>query len=125
MDARFREALEKYADEQDLPLTMAQVRGLARTAVSAAAGGTAEVEFQDVPVALTPQQLEMLRALAGGEDSPATARRLCRSVYTIKTHKRALYKRLGARSSSHAVTIGVGLGLIKPTPVRQLLGRSS
>ena len=108
-------ALTAHAQKARLPLTVVQVQGLAAVVSRAVHGSTVSVPNRS-PVDLTQQQFQMLRALAAGETTPETAWRLGLSEHTVKTHKAALYGRLGARTSAHAVSIAVALDLITMTP---------
>lgn len=61
---------------------------------------------------LTPRLVDVLQALAAGETLGETAARLRLSEDTVKTHRRRLYARLGARTGAHAVAIASGRGLL-------------
>jgi DNA-binding NarL/FixJ family response regulator len=63
---------------------------------------------------LHPRLTETLHALAAGESMPETAARLGLSVNTVKTRRKHLYRRLGARSAGEAVAIGYRMRLIPP-----------
>lgn len=99
-------AAEKY----DLPLTIRQAGTLANHLAVHANRALAD----DQSVQLTDVQFAALVGLASGEDARATGRRIGRSEYTIKTHRRTLYAALGARTGAQAVAIAIGLGLITP-----------
>jgi DNA-binding NarL/FixJ family response regulator len=116
-------ALMAYADTHELPLTTTQVAGLARTAGRALLSADATVTER--VVALPPQQLAALRALANGETLARTSRRLGISQNTIKSHRVAMYRRLGVTSSHRAVAVGIGLGLITLTPKKFRAGRAT
>lgn len=102
-----REHILTAAEKYDLPLTVKQAGRLAsHLAVPANRGiGLHKVQLTDVEFAA-------LVGLASGEDAPTTARRICRSENTVKTHRRTLYRKLGARTGPQAVAIAIGLGLI-------------
>ncbi len=55
------------------------------------------------PARLTPSELDVLRGAAGGETAHETARRLRKSIETVKSQRRTALKRLGARSIAQAV----------------------
>lgn len=60
---------------------------------------------------LPPRLFDVLQGLAVGESIGETAQRLCISEDTVKTHRRRLYARLGAKSGPHAVAIAGRAGL--------------
>lgn len=64
------------------------------------------------PLRITPQMGVILVGLARGESTKDTGDRLFLSAATIKTHRRRLYKVLGARNAAHAVSIGFRTGLL-------------
>jgi DNA-binding CsgD family transcriptional regulator len=61
---------------------------------------------------LTPMMFEVLLGVAEGESCEDTARRLYLSENTVKSHRRRIYKRLGATNAAHAVDIGYRAGLL-------------
>jgi DNA-binding NarL/FixJ family response regulator len=61
---------------------------------------------------LPPRLFDVLQGLAAGENLCETAKRLCISEDTVKTHRRRLYLRLGAKSGAHAVAIAGRAGLL-------------
>lgn len=98
------------ADALHLPLTLRQVDQLAnRIAASAARGTTPTLH-------ITQQQHAILVGLACGEEVEETGRRLALSTDTVKSHRRRLYKALGARNGPHAVTIALSAGLLRTAP---------
>lgn len=75
----------------------------------ARAGG----EDADRAVALlTPREQEILPLAAQGLSGPDIAELLVLSPWTVKTHFRNLYKKLGVADRAAAVTEGMRLGLI-------------
>jgi DNA-binding NarL/FixJ family response regulator len=102
-----RQHLLDSAEELDLPLTERHLTALA-TRLAAKAATPA-----DRPRPISPRRMEVLLALAVGETLEETAARLCRSVDTIKTHRRLLYAELGVRSGAHAVAVGMSRGLFE------------
>ncbi|MGK4581730.1 response regulator transcription factor [Kitasatospora sp. HPMI-4] len=68
--------------------------------------------------ALTPRQLDILRCIANGSSVKETAKELCISTSTVKTHSRSLYDALGAGDRAHAVGLGFRLGLLDSADVR-------
>ncbi|MGY5048243.1 LuxR C-terminal-related transcriptional regulator [Streptomyces sp. 900105755] len=100
------------AEKHDLPLSIRQAEALANYLAVHANRGPAQT------VRLTDVQFAALIGLASGEEAKETGRRLCRSEDTIKTHRRTLYKALGARSGAHAVAIAHELGLLRTSAAR-------
>lgn len=98
------------AEERDLPITTADVAALTEAALGAALA----VPRPDAPVQLTNQQLGVLIGLALGDSTEDTARHLCLSAFTVKTHRRLAYRKLGARSGSEAIAIAMSYGLLRP-----------
>jgi DNA-binding CsgD family transcriptional regulator len=52
---------------------------------------------------LSPRQIEILRLAGHGKTDQEIAGALGSSVHTIGTHVRTIFKKLGARSRSHAI----------------------
>lgn len=109
------DALLAYADTAELDLTVRDTTSLSRAAVASLTAS--RVVLPRTATMLSGQELAMLRAIAAGEQAPDTARRLCLSVNTVKTHRRRLYKRLGATGAAHAVALGFAARLLVPPPV--------
>jgi len=63
---------------------------------------------------LTPRQLEVLRLLAEGLDTPQIARRLGVAEETARNHIRALLRTTGAHSRLEVVLMGFRSGLLRP-----------
>lgn len=103
-----RKHIVDTADELNLPLTMKQVDQLTTRVAARVARG-------DKPqLTLSNQRYAVLVGLASGEEVVDTARRLCLSVDTVRTHRRALYKALGVGNGPHAVAVAMGLGILNP-----------
>lgn len=102
-----REHIVTAAQELRLPLTQRDVDRLTTRVLALYSYGQAP------RVHLTQQQLEILAGLADGETNEATARRLCLSPDTIKSHKRRLYKRLGVGSAAKAVAVAYREGILR------------
>jgi DNA-binding NarL/FixJ family response regulator len=62
---------------------------------------------------LTPREIEVLRALAGGGGNREIAKGLFISEDTVKVHVRHILEKLGAADRTEAVTIGVRRGVIE------------
>lgn len=67
----------------------------------------------DQPAQLTPRQLQLLRALAGGRSNKELAHDLGISEATAKGYLKELYARVGVRSRAGAVGYGMRQGLIR------------
>jgi DNA-binding CsgD family transcriptional regulator len=61
---------------------------------------------------LTPRQLEVLRLLAEGLETPEIARRLGVADETARNHIRALLRSTGAHSRLEVVLLGIRLGVV-------------
>jgi len=66
--------------------------------------GFGALRESDTHVLLTPRELEVLAALAEGKTNKAIARRLDISLHTVKFHVESLFRKLGARTRTEAVT---------------------
>jgi NarL family two-component system response regulator LiaR len=69
-----------------------------------------EVRVQEL--GLTPRELEILDAIAGGMSNREIGEKLFVSENTVKTHSRRLFDKLGAKRRTQAVQIGKASGLI-------------
>jgi DNA-binding NarL/FixJ family response regulator len=67
-------------------------------------------DFED----LSPKQLEALRLVAQGLDRKAMAARMGVGEETVKSHLVEVRRKLGARTSAHAVAIGLLNALFEP-----------
>ncbi|SDL57713.1 helix-turn-helix transcriptional regulator [Microbacterium azadirachtae] len=65
---------------------------------------------------LTRPELEVLTRLARGMKRPDIARELFRSINTVKTHQRSLYRKLGASSAAEAVALATESGYLWHPP---------
>ena len=116
---RLEQALLVAVDRLDLPLTVRQVGELAVTAA---------VVFDPPPSPLpviavddlTGQQLAVLYGLADGERVADTARRMFISEHTVRSHKHALFRKLGVKTAGHAVARAHALGLLRRGPLLSL-----
>jgi len=75
--------------------------------VTALAGPVVEED-----TALTPRELEVLRLMAMGLGNKTIARELGISTHTAKFHVASLFAKLGARSRTEAVSLGLRQGLV-------------
>jgi DNA-binding NarL/FixJ family response regulator len=58
----------------------------------------------DIGALLTPRELEVLSAIADGDTNKTIARRLSISLHTVKFHVESVFRKLGARTRTEAVT---------------------
>jgi DNA-binding CsgD family transcriptional regulator len=73
-----------------------------------------EVKLVDgVPSVLTPSELDVLCAAANGLTSAETAVSLVKGEATVKTQRRQILLKLGARNIAHAVCIATEDGLVR------------
>jgi DNA-binding NarL/FixJ family response regulator len=70
------------------------------------------VEADDLPVALSPREREVLALLSEGASNKEIARTLAVSVHTAKFHVASLTEKLGARSRVEAIAIAIRAGLV-------------
>lgn len=62
---------------------------------------------------ISPQRMAILAALTTGETTAETAQRLFLSPRTVQTHRRLLYRQLGADNAAHAVGIAFRAGILR------------
>ncbi|MFG2671397.1 response regulator transcription factor [Streptomyces sp. NPDC048445] len=110
LETSIRTQLLIAAETRDLDITTGDIVALTNAALTAAAAPA----LPGKPVTLTNQQTGVLVGLALGDPVTETARRMCLSVHTVKTHRRTLYKTLGAHTGAQAVSIAMSLGLLRP-----------
>jgi LuxR family maltose regulon positive regulatory protein len=79
---------------------------------SAGAVVTSRSEVSAITEELTPKELEVLRLLATRLSRREIGERLYVSLNTVKTHQRAIYRKLGAEHRSAAVRRARELGLL-------------
>lgn len=72
-----------------------------------------EVEREKVLAEFTPRELEVLRVLAQGLDTPSIADRLGIAPHTVEWHLRHLIEKLNVHSKLQAVIAAARLGLIE------------
>jgi DNA-binding CsgD family transcriptional regulator len=70
------------------------------------------VEADELPVALSPREREVLALLSEGASNKEIARTLAVSVHTAKFHVASLTEKLGARSRVEAIAIAIRAGLV-------------
>ncbi|MFI0268615.1 response regulator transcription factor [Streptomyces luteogriseus] len=111
-----RDQVLTAAERYDLPLSVRQADILSNHLVLHANRGNASA------ARLTNAQFTALVGIASGESAKETGRRIGRSEGTIKTHRVALYRALGARSGAHAVTIAIASGLLNASQLKTASG---
>lgn len=116
LQAAISARLLAVAEERNLPITIADVSALTDAAVGAALA----TPTPDGSITLSNQQTGVLVALAMGETTDETARRMCLSAYTVKTHRRKAYRKLGATTGAQAVATAMSLGLLRPGQINPL-----
>lgn len=62
--------------------------------------------------ALTPREVDVLVGVAAGETASDTADRLHLSTETIKSYRKRIIAKMGARNGTHAVCLAMRRGLI-------------
>lgn len=67
-------------------------------------GGFGVMRETEAHALLTPRELEVLAALAEGMTNKAIARRLDISLHTVKFHVESVFRKLGARTRTEAVS---------------------
>ncbi|WAL93930.1 response regulator transcription factor [Streptomyces sp. Je 1-369] len=108
----YRQHVSRAATHLNLPLTVRQTQDLADQLSTQIEAARRNVTL--TATSLSPQTAAVLQAIAAGETSLETARRMCLSEDTIKTHKRRLYRRLGAKTGAQAVFKALSQGLLAP-----------
>ncbi len=93
-------ALVGTAEDADLVVSERVVRAAAPSAVAEAGG------------ALTARELEVLRLVARGLSNKEIAADLRITTHTVKYHLAAVLEKLGVRSRTEAVSLGVRTGLV-------------
>jgi DNA-binding NarL/FixJ family response regulator len=68
---------------------------------------------QEVPVALTRREMEVLQLLAQGKPNKEIAEDLVITVRTVKFHISAILRKLGAGNRTEAVAVAAQQGLIQ------------
>jgi DNA-binding NarL/FixJ family response regulator len=68
-----------------------------------------------LPDDLTERQVRVLRLLRGSLTLPEIATELSLSPNTVKTHTRAIYRKLGVCTREEAVTRGLDRGILTPS----------
>lgn len=66
----------------------------------------------NIPLRLSPREIEVLRWLAQGEGPKQIAHRLRITVRTCEHYVASARRKLGARNSTHAVAIAMAAGML-------------
>jgi DNA-binding CsgD family transcriptional regulator len=82
----------------------------------------AQVERESSRPDLSPSELDVLRDAAAGMTSSESAMHRQKSTETVKSQRKSILIKLGARNMTQAVAVGVGEGLMGPG--HAALGRS-
>jgi LuxR family maltose regulon positive regulatory protein len=105
---RVKRAIAEFPDPGRLPAIAAAIeRSLSRARSSA--GQRRPVEDP------SPAEIAVLRGLAAGLSRREIGNELYISLNTVKTHARALYRKLGATTQTDAVARAEALGLLEPS----------
>ena len=75
-----------------------------------------QVEQKAAAPGLSARELSVLELVARGLTDGEIAKECGISEFTVKTHLRHLYVKLGAKNRAHAVALGVQNGLLKLCP---------
>lgn len=65
---------------------------------------------------LSPREREVLDEVLAGFGNKTIARRLCISEDTVKSHVKAIFRKLGARDRAHAVALALGTASLGEVP---------
>ena len=105
---------------EDLPLVRPRQRvldeRLGRSAL-ASAGPDRVAEY-----GLSPREREVLNEMLVGLGNQAIAGRLCIAEDTVKSHVKAIFRKLGARDRGHAIALALGTAV--PPDLAGHLGRA-
>jgi DNA-binding NarL/FixJ family response regulator len=74
---------------------------------------TSRARSNGTPGALTPRELEVLEQVVRGATNEEIAQKLFVSEETVRTHIKAVIRKLNARNRTHAVVIALGLELVR------------
>jgi len=70
---------------------------------------------------LSDRELDVLNRLAAGESNKAIADELSISPYTVKTHLRNIYTKLGVSTRTEAMTVALQQGVLSVMPVADVI----
>jgi len=107
--------VQKTIDPADLA---AIIRQAVAGNVLFATGNVASTAPVESPWDLTPREIEVLRALAGGQSNKQMAREFWLSEQTIKYHLTNVYRKLGVSSRTEAVRQAYENGVIENPVLR-------
>jgi DNA-binding CsgD family transcriptional regulator len=72
---------------------------------------------------LTDREAEVLAGAAEGETAAETGERLYLSSETVKSYRKRVIAKLGARNGTHAVALAIRSGLLPVDGIRSRSGR--
>jgi len=107
--------IQKTIDPFDLP---AIIRQAVAGNVIFATGHSSHTDLVESQWDLTPREIEILRALAGGQSNKQMAAEFWLSEQTIKYHLTNIYRKLRVRSRTEAVRLAYEHGLIENPVLR-------
>jgi DNA-binding CsgD family transcriptional regulator len=129
--SRLSAALEKLSEREKRILVLRHVREMSVAEVAACegvtegrihrierdarikAGGVASsATSSNDPYRLSEIELKVLQSTAAGDTTLETAKRLRRSIQTVKTHRSAVIKKLRARNMCHALAKAYQVGIL-------------
>lgn len=67
--------------------------------------------------ALNASEVRILLGAANGETSPKTAERIHLSPESVKSYRKRLVAKMGAKNLTHAVAIGLAIAMINPDDI--------
>ena len=77
---------------------------------------TRSVAHDDAFTTLSPSELDVLRAAAHGLTTSESARRLGKGTETVKSQRRQIILKLGARNIANAVALATSSGILTVDP---------
>jgi DNA-binding CsgD family transcriptional regulator len=102
--------LARDADARQIDAALRAVAaGLIVRSRGTAENGFAAMIESDLRTLLTPRELDVLSALSEGLTNKLIARRLDISLHTVKFHVESLFRKLGVRTRTEAVTTASAL----------------
>ncbi len=84
-----------------------------RTVYAEKTSASAQPRFQSAKTPLSPREMEILTAIAGGLSNKEVAQALCISTHTLKNHLNNIFKKLEVEDRTQALMLGVRNGWIQ------------
>jgi DNA-binding CsgD family transcriptional regulator len=109
---RSTELARARQDNRDLSERLAQAADQLTRATRLVAGGSASEDL----AALTPRELDVVRAVARGMSNAEIAAELVISEWTVKTHVASILRKLSLRDRAQIVVVAYESRLITPDP---------